>query len=53
VDEERRVWLERVIDAAARAAEDLRAHRDPSHHALLQDLDDLCERLRAELDRAP
>ena len=49
VDEERRVWLQRLIAAAEHALEDLSTHKDPANRALLNDLNELCEQLRAEL----
>jgi hypothetical protein len=53
MDSERRQWLERVADAASRAADDLRRLDDASTHGLLEDLDDLHRRLTAELEATP
>ena len=46
---ERRLWSERVADAARRAADELRALDDPAANALIEDLDGLTARLAAEL----
>ena len=45
-------WLARVAEAARRAAEALRGLDDPQQRELLADLDDLHERLTAELRSA-
>ena len=47
---ERVAWLKNVINAAESAAADLRARNDATQAVLIDDLDDLCVRLRAELD---
>jgi hypothetical protein len=52
MDEDRRRWLERLAEAAARAAEDLRAHEGPAHRDLLEDLERLQEAVVAELRAA-
>jgi hypothetical protein len=46
----RSAWLDRLLGIAESAAGDLRARDDPSHANLIEDLDDLCLRLRSELD---
>jgi hypothetical protein len=50
VTADRRAWLERLLEAAERAADDLRGPADLYQQNLLHDLDDLRDRLRAELD---
>jgi hypothetical protein len=50
VTPDRRAWLARLLEAAERAADDLRGRADPYQQDLLHDLDDLRDRLRAELD---
>ena len=49
MDDARRLWCERVSDAAHRAADELRALDEPYTDALLEDLDGLSARLDAEL----
>jgi hypothetical protein len=49
---EREHWVRRVAGAAQRAADDLRQLDDPSTHDLLRDLDELHDRLVAELRAA-
>ena len=45
----RRKWLVRMIRACERAASDLRERNRPDVARLIEDLDELCARLRAEL----
>jgi len=45
----RRKWLIRLLKACARAASDLRERERPDVARLIEDLDELCARLRAEL----
>lgn len=52
MDDERRQWLERLAQAAARAAEDLREYDDPAHRHLIEDLDRLSASVNAELRAA-
>jgi hypothetical protein len=49
-DEGRRQWLERVAEAARRAADELRRDDEHYHQRLIRDLDDLHLRMRAQLD---
>ncbi len=49
VDPDRRKWLERVAESAQRALEELHGFDDPQHRDLLGDLEQLHERLTAEL----
>jgi hypothetical protein len=53
MDEARRVWLERVLEACVRALTRL-AERDDAHPWLVSDIESLRARLQAELseDRA-
>jgi hypothetical protein len=44
-------WLGRLLEAADRAADDLRRAGDPNHRPLVEDIDELRGRLRAELER--
>ena len=48
-DAERADWLRQVADAAEKAAERLRALDDPGNGQLLKDLEELRQRLLAEL----
>jgi hypothetical protein len=52
MDEDRRRWLEKLAEATARAAEELRAHQDPAHRELLEDLEELRDRVARELRAA-
>jgi histidinol-phosphate/aromatic aminotransferase/cobyric acid decarboxylase-like protein len=49
VDPDRREWLERLAESAQRALEELHRFDDPQHRDLLEDLEQLHERLTAEL----
>jgi hypothetical protein len=49
VAEDRNVWLQRLLDAAERISEDLRARGDPDQEFMLARLSDLRARLEAEL----
>ena len=46
----RTAWLEHLISTAESAAASLRDRDDPSTADLITDIDDLCVRLRRELD---
>ena len=48
--EERAFWLKNLLHAAEAASADLHARNDVTQIALVADLDDLCIRLRGELD---
>jgi hypothetical protein len=43
-------WLQHLIKTAESAAASLRDRNDPSTAVLIADIDDLCLRLRRELD---
>ena len=45
----RRKWLIRLLAACERASSDLRQRERPDVARLIEDLDELCARLRAEL----
>jgi hypothetical protein len=47
--EAQHAWLTRLLEAAQTSAADVRAKNSPQDAALLQDLDDLCIRLRREI----
>jgi histidinol-phosphate/aromatic aminotransferase/cobyric acid decarboxylase-like protein len=49
VNPDRREWLERLAESAQRALEELHRFDDPQHRDLLEDLEQLHERLTAEL----
>jgi hypothetical protein len=53
VADDRRHWLEQLLAAATLQAETLRADDTYHHEALLEDLDDLCRRIRDELAPRP
>ena len=53
VDDERRRWLERLAQATQRASDDLRLVDDPRHRDLIEDLEELRERVGAELGEPP
>jgi hypothetical protein len=46
----RTAWLEHLISTAESAAASLRERDDPNTADLIADMDDLCLRLRRELD---
>ena len=46
----RTAWLEHLISTAESAAASLRDRDDPTTAGLITDIDDLCVRLRRELD---
>jgi len=46
----REAWLEHLISTAESAAASLRERDDPSAADLIAEIDDLCLRLRRELD---
>ena len=52
VEEERKQWLETVVAATDRSAEQVRRIRSPYHNALVADLEALAARLRTELAEA-
>ena len=47
---ERAAWLKTLLNAAESAAANLRTRDDGTQSVLVADLDDLCVRLRGELD---
>lgn len=49
MDDDRRQWLERLAQAAACAAEELRRYGDPLHRELIADLVRLHESVSSEL----
>ena len=53
MDAARRDWVEHVLVAAQSAADSVRTAGDPYSRRLLDDLEQLCERLRAELNGRP
>ena len=50
MDQGHRQWVARLLAAAERAADQLRLSGDPVHRPLIEDIDELRERLRGELE---
>ena len=50
MEDDHTAWLERVLNAADRSAKELHERNDPQVRALVRDLEELRDRLRAEVN---